>query len=154
MKELIRQQLIQKAEKEIRDLQEEITRSQEAIEAEGAENYDSKNKSLIPSTASRDVLKLEETKKQLEEFRNFKLNGNHSVSLGSLLSVSFKSPTGRLESNTFFVSPYFGGKQVIVNDKKISVVSTNSDFFKNSKGKTVGDTFDMKISTAKITEIQ
>lgn len=43
---------------------------------------------------------------------------------------------------------------MIIDGKKISIINTNSDLFKNSKGKTVGDTFDMKISTAKITEIQ
>lgn len=154
MKELIRQQLIKKIEKEIKYLQEEKIRAKEAIEEQGEENNDSKNSNAIPVTASRNLLKLEEIQKQLEEFRNFKLNGNHSVSLGSLLSISFKSPTGRLESNNFFISPYFAGEQVIIDGKKISIINTNSDLFKNSKGKTVGDTFDMKISTAKITEIQ
>lgn len=154
MKDLIRQQLIQRVEKEVNDLQKEINNAKEAIEAQAEENYDSRNANLIPSTTARDMLKIEETKRQLEELRNFKVNGNNSVSLGSLLTVSFKSPTGRLESNIFFVSPHFGGKQISVNDKKISIISTNSDFFKNAKGKVAGDIFDMKISTAKIIKIE
>ncbi len=154
MKELIKKQLIKKIEEKIAGLKKEIEEAKEAIESQSEENYDSRNSNLIPSTTSINILKLEETERQLEDLRKFKVNSNSSVSLGSLLNVSFKSPTGQLESNIFFICQHFGGKQIIVEDKKISIISTNSDFFKNAKGKVAGDTFNMKISTVKIIKIQ
>lgn len=153
IKSEIKKAVIKKIEAKIELLRERIRTGEEAINAENEENSDSRNNSLL-YIQSEYIESVGKTQLELEEFEALTLESKNSVTLGSLVTVSFKAPSGRTENKDFFVSPLFGGTKINVEDRAISLVSPNSDFFKVARNKLSGDTFNLKVSTAKIKKIE
>lgn len=153
IKSEIKQAIIAKIENKIFFLKKRIEDGEETIMSENEENYDSRNNSL--SYIQSDYIKnLEKTKSELEQFKAMEITKNNSVSIGGLIAMSFQAPSGKINSSTFFISPFFGGTKINIGGEAICLISPNSDFFKQAWDKKTGDTINMRISSATITKIE